>query len=64
MRKIYIYDLPDGEVGILVDDTMMTNIGFDMTPTKILNDTQENRDLYGLTADNEPKVVNVLKSST
>jgi hypothetical protein len=63
MRQIYVYTSDEGtSFATLVDDTMLTSVSFGK-PEKIVDDTAENRALYGLTDDNEPKVVNVLKSS-
>jgi hypothetical protein len=63
MRKIHVYQADEGTgYAVIVDDQMMTSLTLG-TPDLIVDDTQENRDKYGLTEDNAPKVVNVLKSS-
>lgn len=62
MKKINVYNTSQGEVGVIVDDQLISQMSFGEL-VKSLDDTPENRQLYGLTDDNEPKVVNVLKSS-
>ena len=62
MKKINVYNTSQGEVGVIVDDQLLSQMSFGEL-VKSLDDTPENRQLYGLTDDNEPKVVNVLKSS-